>query len=94
MRISLLSLAALLVCSAALAAEPRLVVATVPQSQPESVTVAPDGSLFLSSASKPLIYRAAKGATQAQVFFDASADGNVSFSRRPGRRAGQHAVGL
>jgi hypothetical protein len=41
--------------------------------------VAPDGSLFLSSASKPVIYRAAKGATQAQIFIDASAEGNVSF---------------
>jgi hypothetical protein len=79
MRFSFLSLAALLVCSSALATEPKLVVTADPQSQPESVTVAPDGSLFLSSASMPLIYRAAKGAVPAQVFFDASADGNVSF---------------
>jgi hypothetical protein len=56
------------------------VVTTDPQSQPESVTVAPDGSLFLGSASKPVIYRAAKGATQAQVFIDVgAAEGNVSF---------------
>jgi hypothetical protein len=41
--------------------------------------VAPDGSLFLSSASKPVIYRAAKGAPQAHIFVDASAKGNVSF---------------
>jgi hypothetical protein len=44
-----------LVCFVALAAEPKLVVATDPRSQLESVTVAPDGSLFLSCASKPLI---------------------------------------
>jgi hypothetical protein len=80
MRFSLLSLAVLLVCTSAQAAEPKLVVTTDPQSQPESVTVAPDGSLFLSSASKPVLYRAAKGETQAHVFVDVSAaEGNVSF---------------
>src|ERR1700753_583672 len=84
MRLSVPSLAALLICSAALAAEPKaepkLVVTTDPQSQPESITVAPDGALFLSSASKPLIFRAAKGESQSHVFFDATADGgNVSF---------------
>src|SRR5580704_10702629 len=79
MRLAVLSFPALLVSSMAQAAEPKLVVATDPQSQPESVTVAPDGSLFLSSASKPVIYRAAKGASQARIFFDASAEGNVSF---------------
>jgi hypothetical protein len=79
-RLFVLSLAALLVCSAVQAAEPQLVVTTDPQSQPESVTVAPDGSLFLGSASKPVIYRAAKGATQAQIFIDVgAAEGNVSF---------------
>jgi hypothetical protein len=73
------SLPALLLCSGALAAEPKRVVSTDPQSQPESVTVAPDGSLFLSSASKPVIYRATKGASQAQTSIDASAERNVSF---------------
>jgi hypothetical protein len=48
MRLAVLLSAALLSSSAAPAAEPKLVVATDPQSQPESVTVAPDGSLFLS----------------------------------------------
>jgi sugar lactone lactonase YvrE len=80
MRLPVLSLITLLACSVAQAAEPKLVVMSDPQSQPESVTQAPDGSLFLSSASKPAIYRAAKGASQAHVFVDASADGgNVSF---------------
>ena len=80
MRFSVPLLAALLVCSGAVAAEPKLVVSTDPQSEPESVTVAPDGSLILSSASKPVIYRAAKGASQAQVFIDAgAAERGVSF---------------
>jgi hypothetical protein len=80
MRLSTLSLAVLLVCSAARAAEPLRIVTTEPQSQPESVSVGPDGSLFLGSASKPVIYRAAKGASQAQVFIDiGTAEGNVSF---------------
>jgi hypothetical protein len=56
-------LAAMLAFSVPAAAEPALVVTTDPHSEPESVTVAPDGSLILGSASKPVIYRAAKGAT-------------------------------
>ncbi len=77
---AILSFAALLVCSAAQAAEPKLVVTTEPKSQPESFTQAPDGSLIIGSASKPVIYRAAKGATEAKVFIDVSAaEGAVSF---------------
>ncbi len=80
MRLSILSLVALMACSGALAAEPKQIVTTDPQSQPESVTVAPDGALILSSATKPVIFRAAKGTTEAKIFVDASADGgNVSF---------------
>jgi hypothetical protein len=75
-----LSLAALLVCSVVQAAEPKLVVTTEPKSQPESFTQAPDGALIIGSASKPVIYRAAKGATEAKVFIDVSAtEGAVSF---------------
>jgi hypothetical protein len=49
-------LAALLAFSvAATAAEPERVVTTDPHSQPESLTVAPDGSLILGSASEPVI---------------------------------------
>jgi sugar lactone lactonase YvrE len=79
MRLAVLSLAVLLVCSGALAAEPKLVVTTDPQSQPESITVGPDGSLFLGSMTKPVIFRAEKGASQAKVFADVSADGQVGF---------------
>jgi hypothetical protein len=79
MRRLVLSLAGLLVCSVAQAAEPKLVVTTDPQSQPESFSQAPDGSLFIGSASKPVIYRAPKDASEAKVFIDVSAEGNVSF---------------
>jgi hypothetical protein len=72
-------LAILLAFGSAASAAPSLVVTTDPHSQPESVTVAPDGSLILGSASKPVIYRAAKGATEAHVFIDASSEGAVSF---------------
>jgi sugar lactone lactonase YvrE len=79
-RLSAGCLAILLAWSSAAVSAPSLVVTSDPQSQPESVTVAPDGSLILSSASKPVIYRAAKGATKAQVFIDASSEGAaVSF---------------
>jgi hypothetical protein len=78
--VSGLAVAALLACSAAQAAEPKLVVTTEPKSQPESFTEAPDGSLIIGSASKPVIYRAAKGVSEAKVFIDVSAaEGNVSF---------------
>lgn len=74
------AVAALLICSAVRAAEPKLVVTTDPGSDPESVTQAPDGSLILGSAAKPVIYRAAKGESQAKVFIDVSAtEGSVSF---------------
>jgi hypothetical protein len=77
---AVLSLAALLVCSAVQAAEPKLVVTTEPKSQPESFTQAPDGSLIIGSASKPVIYRAAKGATEPKIFIDVSAtEGAVTF---------------
>jgi hypothetical protein len=77
----LLSLAAALLLSAAAhAADPKLVVTTDPGSDPESVTLAPDGSLILGSAAKPVIYRAKKGETEGKVFIDVAAtEGNVSF---------------
>jgi streptogramin lyase len=46
---------------------------------PESITAAPDGGLILGSATKPTIYRAAKGETQAKPWISVAADGNVSF---------------
>jgi streptogramin lyase len=53
---------------------------TVPEkSQPESITVAPNGDLILGSASSSKIYRAKKGADKAEVFIDVSADGGGTF---------------
>ena len=53
---------------------------TVPEkTQPESITVAPNGDLILGSAGGPKIYRAKKGADKAEVFVDVSADGAVIF---------------
>ncbi len=74
-----IGLVTLLVWAPLALAEPGLVVTTDPQSQPESITVAPDGALILGSMSKPVIYRAAKGATKAEVFIDVSSEGPVSF---------------
>jgi hypothetical protein len=78
-RFSMLAVLAFSSIAVAASAAGNLVVTTDPQSQPESITAAPDGSLILGSASKPVIYRAAKGATQAKVFIDASAEGDVFF---------------
>jgi hypothetical protein len=74
-----IGLVTLLVWAPLALAEPGLVVTTDPQSQPESITVAPDGALILGSMSKRVIYRAAKGATKAAVFIDVSSEGPVSF---------------
>jgi hypothetical protein len=72
-------LGALFIWASQALAEPGLVVTTDPRSQPESITVAPDGALILGSMGKPVIYRAAKGATKAEVFIDVSSEGPVSF---------------
>jgi len=46
---------------------------------PESITAAPDGGLILGSATKPIIYRAAKGESSAKPWINVGADGNVTF---------------
>jgi hypothetical protein len=56
-----------------------ITVTTDTGAQPESITAAPDGGLILGSATKPTIYRAAKGETKAKPWIDVSADGAVSF---------------
>src|ERR1700690_1797614 len=52
---------------------------TADGAEPESITAAPDGGLILGSATKPTIYRAAKGETKAKPWIDVSADGTVTF---------------
>src|ERR1700722_9333524 len=49
------------------------------KSQPESMTVTPDGSVIAGSASSPFVYRVKKGAATAQTFVDVSADGPGTF---------------
>jgi hypothetical protein len=49
------------------------------KSQPESITVAPNGDLILGSAASAKIYRAKKGSDKAEVFIDAGAEGAVTF---------------
>lgn len=71
-------------CAAALCAlivpvADAITVSVPEKSQPESITVAPNGDLILGSASSPKIYRAKKGSDKAAVFVDVSADGTVSF---------------
>lgn len=49
------------------------------KSQPESLTVARDGSVIAGSASSPFIYRVKKGASAEDVFVDASKEGPGTF---------------
>jgi sugar lactone lactonase YvrE len=49
------------------------------KSQPESLTVAPGGILFVGSASTPFVYKVAPGATTAEKFVDATAEGPGTF---------------
>jgi sugar lactone lactonase YvrE len=49
------------------------------KSGPESLTVAPGGVLIVGSASTPFVYRVRAGATTAEKFIDASAEGPGTF---------------
>lgn len=49
------------------------------KSQPESLTVAPGGVLIVGSASSPFVYKVSAGATTAEKFVDASAEGAGTF---------------
>jgi hypothetical protein len=49
------------------------------KSQPESLTVAPDGILIVGSASSPFVYKVRPGSTSAEKFVDASAEGAGTF---------------
>ena len=49
------------------------------KSQPESLTMAPGGVLIVGSASSPFIYKVRPGATTAEKFVDASAEGPGTF---------------
>ena len=49
------------------------------KSQPESLTVTPDGGLIVGSASMPFVYKVRSGSTTAEKFVDASAEGSGTF---------------
>ncbi len=49
------------------------------KSQPESLTVAPGGILFVGSASTPFVYKVSKDSSTIEKFVDASAEGPGTF---------------
>ncbi len=49
------------------------------KSQPESLTVAPGGVLFVGSASTPFLYKVQPGSSKAEKFVDASGEGAGTF---------------
>jgi len=49
------------------------------KSQPESLSIAANGDLFVGSASTPFVYKVKKGSTVAVPFIDASAEGPGTF---------------
>jgi hypothetical protein len=70
------ALAILVAASASSAAE---IVIHDTKSQPESMAVGPDGTLYVGSASTPYVYTMKKGATTATPFIDASTAGPGTF---------------
>jgi len=49
------------------------------KSQPESLTIAPDGVLIVGSASSPYVYRVKPGSAAAEKFIDVSSEGPGTF---------------
>jgi sugar lactone lactonase YvrE len=49
------------------------------KSQPESLTVAPGGTLIVGSASSPFIYKVKRGSSSAETFYDAKGEGPGTF---------------
>ncbi len=49
------------------------------KSQPESLTLAPGGTLYVGSASTPFVYKVGTGSSTAEKFVDASAEGPGTF---------------
>src|SRR5215470_14859578 len=69
---------ALLTCLAQVASAAEILIVDA-KSQPESLTVAPGGTLIVGSASTPFIYKVRPGSTTAEKFVDASAEGAGTF---------------
>src|ERR1051326_5879879 len=70
--------AVLLMCFAQAASAAEILIVDE-KSQPESLTVAPGGTLIVGSASPPFVYKARRGSTTAEKFVDASAEGAGTF---------------
>ena len=74
----LVSLAGLLTGIAHTAAAAEILIVDA-KSQPESLTVAPGGTLFAGSASTPYVYKVRQGSTTPEKFVDASSEGPGTF---------------
>jgi hypothetical protein len=68
-----------LILSFAQAASASDILIADPKSQPESLTMAPGGVLIVGSASSPFVYKVRAGASAAEKFIDASAEGLGTF---------------
>src|SRR5277367_6525118 len=68
-----------LVASFAQAASAADILIADGKTQPESLTIAPGGVLFVGSASSPFVYKVRSGSTTAEKFVDASAEGAGTF---------------
>ena len=72
-------LALAILATSASASHAAEIVVHDPHSQPESMAVGPDGTLYVGSAGTPYVYTIKKGATTATPFVDASAAGPGTF---------------
>jgi len=72
-------LALAILAASASASHAAEIVVHDPHSQPESMAVGPDGTLYVGSAGTPYVYAIKKGATTATPFVDASAAGPGTF---------------
>ncbi len=78
-RLSALRFAACVALLTGLAASAAEILIVDDKSQPESLTVAPGGTLIVGSASTPFIYKVRPGSTTVEKFVDASAEGAGTF---------------
>lgn len=75
-RIATAAVALFAFCAPAFAAE---ILIKDDKSQPESMTAAPNGDLYVGSASSAFVYKVKKGSSTPEVFVDASAEGPGTF---------------
>ena len=62
------------VTTAVAAASSRVVSTVMPNAKPESVTIAPNGAVIMSSMAAPIVFRAGPDAAKADVFIDMRPD--------------------